>query len=101
MSALEISVVIVSWNSGESLPASFEALRRSAAAAGTRLEIVVVDNASADDSRSVATGAGADRIVENPLNAGYVVAASQGIALARGEWVMLANPDLTVSERFV
>jgi glycosyltransferase involved in cell wall biosynthesis/GT2 family glycosyltransferase len=49
----------------------------------------------------VAAAAGADTIVENTLNAGYVVAASQGIALARGTWVMLANPDLTVSEGFI
>lgn len=97
----EITVVIVSWNSAESLPASLGALRRSATAAGAPLEIVVVDNASADDSRRLVAEAGADAIVENPLNAGYVVAASQGIALARGTWIMLANPDLTVSEDFV
>jgi glycosyltransferase involved in cell wall biosynthesis/GT2 family glycosyltransferase len=97
----EITVVIVSWNSGESLLASLEALRRSAEAADAPLEIVVVDNASTDDSKNIAAKAGADTIVENPLNAGYVVAASQGIALARGTWVMLANPDLTVSQRFV
>lgn len=101
MTTTEITAVFVSWNSGASLPASLGALRRSAAAAGVVLEIVVVDNASADDSRALAGEAGADLIVENPLNAGYVVAASQGIALARGAWIMLANPDLTVSQDFV
>lgn len=101
MSAPELTVVVVCWNSGHSLPESFAALRRSAAAAGSELEIIVVDNASVDDSIIIAAEAGADAIVENPLNAGYVVAASQGLAIARGEWIMLANPDLTVSERFV
>lgn len=101
MSVPEITVVIVSWNSAESLPASLGALRESAAAANVPLEIVVVDNASADDSSRVAAKAGVDVMVQNPLNAGYVVAASQGIALARGTWIMLANPDLTVSENFV
>jgi glycosyltransferase involved in cell wall biosynthesis/GT2 family glycosyltransferase len=42
-----------------------------------------------------------DVVVENPLNAGFVVAASQGIALARSPWVLLANPDLRVDEAFV
>ncbi len=97
----EISAVIVSWNSGASLPTSLGALRRSASAAGAAVEIVVVDNASVDDSLRVAAEAGADRIVENPVNAGYVVAACQGISLARGTWVMLANPDLTVCDAFV
>jgi glycosyltransferase involved in cell wall biosynthesis/GT2 family glycosyltransferase len=100
-SSPDISVVIVSWNSAESLRASLGPLRRSAEAASASLEIVVVDNASADDSKRVAAEAGADRIVENSLNAGYVVAASQGIALARAPWIMLANPDLTVSDTFV
>jgi len=99
--APEITTVIVSWNSGASLAASLAALRRSAAAAGVTVEVVVVDNASGDDSKRLAAEAGADLIVENPLNAGYVVAASQGIALAHGTWIMLANPDLTVSEGFV
>ena len=101
MSAPEITVVIVSWNSRESLPASVGALRRSAAAVGMPLEIVVVDNASADDSRRLAAEAGVDIVVENGLNAGYVVAASQGIALAHGTWIMLANSDLIISEGFV
>lgn len=101
MSAPEITVVLVSWNSAESLPASLDALRRSAEVAGAELEIIVVDNASADDSSRLAAELGADLVVDNPLNAGYVVAASQGIALARGAWVMLANPDLTVSDDFV
>ena len=69
--------------------------------AGVELEIVVVDNASTDDSRRLATEADVDVIVENPLNAEYVVAASQGAALAHGTWVMFANPDLTVSKDFV
>jgi N-acetylglucosaminyl-diphospho-decaprenol L-rhamnosyltransferase len=81
--------------------ASLGALRRSAAAANAQLEMIVIDNASTDDSRRLAAESGADVIVENPINAGYVVAASQGIGLARAEWIMLANPDLTVSESFV
>ena len=101
MSTPQITAVIVSWNSGKSIASSLAALRRSAAVAGAPLEIIVVDNASVDGSRRLAAEAGADRVVENPLNAGYVVAASQGISLAQGAWVMLANPDLTVSDRFV
>jgi len=101
VSTPEITTVIVSWNSGAALPSSLGALRRSADAADAAIEVIVIDNGSADDSALVARNAGADLVVENPLNAGYVAAASQGIALANGPWVMLANPDLTVSEGFV
>ena len=66
MSAPEITAVIVSWNSAESLRTSLAALHRSADAGGARIEIVVIDNASADDSTGVAAEAGADLVVRNP-----------------------------------
>jgi glycosyltransferase involved in cell wall biosynthesis/GT2 family glycosyltransferase len=97
----KLTLVTVAWNSGELLPASVEAFRRSGEAAAAPTEVVVVDNASTDGSAGVARAAGADRVVENPLNVGFVVAASQGLALATSDWVLLANPDLVVSEAFV
>ena len=101
MSTPDISVAFVAWNSSGSLATSLEAVRRSAGIAGATLDIVVVDNDSADDSVLVAEAAGADRVVRNPRNVGYVAAACQGIAVSRAPWIMLANPDLTVSEGFV
>lgn len=97
----ELSAVFVSWNSGEALRTSIGALCRSAARASAPVEVVVVDNASTDDSVAVARAEGVDVLVENPLNAGYVVAASQGIARAQAPWIMLANPDLVVDDAFL
>ena len=97
----EITAVVVAWNSADSLAGCLRALRRSSEAADAPIEIVVVDNASHDESAKVAREAGADLVLENPLNVGFVVAASQAIALARSPWILLANPDLLVSEGFV
>ena len=97
----QLSLVVVAWNSAELLPVSIRAFRASAAAAGADVEVIVVDNASTDGSAALARALGADRVLENPLNAGFVVAASQGLALVRSEWVLLANPDLVVREPFV
>src|SRR4051794_39999862 len=101
MSSPELSVVVVSWNSGEGFAGCLDAVRRSAEHCAAAIEIVVVDNASADGSASAAREAGADVVVENPLNVGFVAACLQGLALARAPWLMLANPDLTVEEGFV
>ena len=101
MSAADLSAVFVTWNAGDAVVASVDALRRSAKAAGASLEVVVVDNASEAESRRLVAEARPDVLVENSLNAGYVVAASQGVARARGPWAMLVNPDLTVSEGFI
>lgn len=97
----QLTLVMVAWNSADLLAESIGAFRRSSDAAGILTEVVVIDNASRDGSADAARHAGADRVVENPLNVGFVVAASQGLALAGADWVLLANPDLVVSEPFV
>jgi GT2 family glycosyltransferase/SAM-dependent methyltransferase len=101
VSAPFLSAVLVSWDSASVLPSALEALRRSAEAAGEEVEIVVVDNASSDDSADTAHRAGAERVIENPVNAGFASAASQGLAVAKGEWILLLNPDVIVDEDFV
>lgn len=97
----ELSAVVVAWNSGPSLSTCLEALRASAAHAGWEVEIIVVDNGSADDSAERAGRAEAHVVVRNPLNAGYGVAAAQGMSLATGQWVLLLNPDVVVDAGFV
>jgi GT2 family glycosyltransferase len=91
----------VSWNSSEHLEECILALRQSEAQSTASVEIIVVDNASNDDSSTIAKTAGADLVVQNPINAGFAVAASQGIALARGAWIIMTNPDLVVDASFL
>lgn len=101
MTGAQISAVVVAWNSGESLVVCLEALRESAARAGASVELVVVDNGSSDDSASRARASGAHVLVRNPVNAGYGVAAAQGIARASAGWILLLNPDVVVARDFV
>jgi GT2 family glycosyltransferase len=96
-----LTAITVSWNSADSLRTCLGALRRSAEATGATLEIVVVDNASEDGSAAVAEEAGADVVLRNPLNAGFVQAAAQALEHSTGAWVLFLNPDLTVEEEFV
>jgi hypothetical protein len=98
--AADLSVALVGWNSAEALASCFDALAASAAAAGAQLDVVVVDNGSTDTTAEVAARAGA-RVIRNPLNAGFGVAASQALALARTELVLLVNPDVVVEVGFV
>lgn len=93
--------VIVSWNSADHLGECIQAIRRSEAKSETSVEVIVIDNASTDGSAEMAKSTGADVVIKNPINAGFAVAASQGIALARGQWIIMTNPDLLVDESFV
>lgn len=101
MTVPSISAVLVAWNAGDTLAACVESLRIAAVNAGTTLELVVVDNASDDGAVEAVAWSARDRVVRNPVNAGYGVAASQGLALATAPWVLLANPDLVVSPDFL
>jgi GT2 family glycosyltransferase len=101
MTAPAFSVVVIAWNSADALETCIGSLRESAAAAETPIEIVVVDNASSDASIDTAGRLGSDVVISNPLNAGYGVAAMQGLACATGRWALLVNPDVVVRRDFV
>lgn len=95
-----VSAVVVSWNAGSSLATCLDSLRESATRADVELQVVLVDNASSDGAvAALALGAG-DVVVGNPVNAGYGVAATQGLARAGAPWALLVNPDLVVDAAF-
>ncbi|HVF56479.1 MAG TPA: glycosyltransferase family 2 protein [Pyrinomonadaceae bacterium] len=98
----DLSIVIVNWNGGDLLRACVESI--AAAPPGVPFEIVVVDNASTDDSiarlRSVDFSAGrsdaALRIVENAENVGFSRANNQAIRSSDAPFVFVLNPDTEV-----
>jgi len=91
----EVSIVVVSWNTKELLArclASLEVERPVAA-----LEVIVVDNGSADASREmVAADFPQVKLIANPANRGFAAANNQGIAEAAGRYVFLLNSDTEV-----
>jgi len=89
-----LSVVIPSWNTRELLRECLASLAR--AQLGEH-EIIVVDNASADGSADmVARDFPAVRLQRNARNEGFAIGCNQGLALARGEWLLLLNADTRV-----
>ena len=101
MNAPAFSAVVVAWNSAEPLRDCVESLRAAERAADRKVEVVVVDNGSSDGSAACARELGVDIVVENPVNAGYGVAAAQGMARASASWALLLNPDVVVDRAFV
>lgn len=90
--SLQVSVCIVSWNVRDDLMACLESL--SQAAAGLRTEVIVVDNASSDDTVSVVRERFPEVIlICNTQNKGFAAAANQGLAAATGKYLLLLNPD--------
>ncbi|MDQ1521211.1 MAG: hypothetical protein QOI55_2284, partial [Actinomycetota bacterium] len=87
----DVRVGIVTWNTAECLIPCLDAL--PAALAGLDAEIVVVDNASSDESAAVAASYPSVRVVVNPENRGYAKAMNQALRGPDAEFVIALNPD--------
>jgi GT2 family glycosyltransferase len=65
-------------------------------------EVIVIDNASADGSAEAVVRAFPDvRVVKNMDNVGFARGCNQGMALARGAFILLLNSDAYVSDDVV
>jgi len=90
--ALELSIIVVTWNDGEVLAHCLRCLRESADA--PTYEVIVVDNASCDDTRGiVAANLPSAEVVLTGENLGFGGAANRGAAYARGQLLLFMNPD--------
>jgi len=94
---LKISVIIVSYNVYPFLDNCLRSVRQ--AMTGMEGEIIVVDNASVDRTpQLIKTHFPEVILISNLDNKGFAKANNQGIAIAKGEFVLLLNPDTVVSE---
>ena len=88
-----ISVVIPCLNEAEAIERCVASARSALEAAGLAGEVIVVDNGSNDGSGELAARAGAT-VVHEPRR-GYGSAYLSGFAAARGDYIVMADADLT------
>jgi N-acetylglucosaminyl-diphospho-decaprenol L-rhamnosyltransferase len=96
MSRVELSIVVVNYNTAHLLAPMFDAL--DAAARGLSTQVVVVDNASRDGSAALIRERWPQaELIANDSNVGFGRANNQAMARVRGEYVLLLNTDAFVS----
>lgn len=93
--AMLVSAVMVHYRAPELACRAAAALRSDCARAGFDCEVVVVDNGSEPEDRPLLE-ASSDRLVTPDGNLGYAGGLNRGIAEARGDRLLLANPDVMV-----
>jgi GT2 family glycosyltransferase len=94
-----VTAGIVTWNSARDLP---ECLACLAAQEYPRIELVAVDNASADESaQAIRNALPRSQIIQNRENRGYCAAHNQAIRAARGEYYLPLNPDVRLQPGYV
>ena len=87
----DLRVVVVTYSPGPCLATFLSSL---AEATTTPYTVVLADNGSVDGIPAAAAGPGV-RLLETGGNLGYGRAANLGASGATGEWVVVANPDVT------
>jgi len=93
----QLSIVIVNYNVSYFLDQCLHSVKK--ACQNIQAEIIVVDNASKDESIAMLQENHPDiSVIINEENVGFSKANNQGIKIAKGEWVLLLNPDTVVAE---
>jgi glycosyltransferase involved in cell wall biosynthesis len=88
-----VSVVIPCLNEAENIEVCVRAARTAIEQMNVSGEVLVVDNASEDNSAALAAEAGA-RVISEPRR-GYGSAYLAGFAASRGAYIVMADADLT------
>jgi N-acetylglucosaminyl-diphospho-decaprenol L-rhamnosyltransferase len=94
-----LSIVIVSYNVKYFLEQCLYSIQKATAACAIKVEVIVIDNCSTDDSIVYLQQKFTEVIfIGNQENVGYAKANNQGWRQAKGELVLFLNPDTIVSE---
>lgn len=92
---LDLTVCIVNWNTRNDLRRALESIYGCAAEA--QLEVIVVDNASSDDSpQMVRRDFPEARLIVNRGNRGFAGGNNEALRRARGRYCLLLNSDTVV-----
>lgn len=99
MSEILVSIGLVTWNSAEKLPATLAALKIQNY---RHIELIVVDNASADNSiaQTCAYFPNA-RIIKNKENRGFCGGHNQAICHSKGKYYLPLNPDVEMMPEYI
>ena len=94
-----VSIVVLNYNAGELLLNCIESIKKSSY---KNLEIIVVDNISTDKSQKICKEKHPDiKLIQNNKNFGYCEGNNIGIREAKGDYIIILNPDTIVESNWI
>jgi GT2 family glycosyltransferase len=93
-----VSIVIVNYNAGDLLR---RCLERVSTQSLKSFEVIIVDNASQDDSLQGIQSSDQLTILHNAENHGFAAAQNQGMQAGRGKYLMPLNFDIALTNSFL
>lgn len=88
---VDISAIVVNYNAGIFLRRCVHSLLNCPLA----IEVIVVDNASTDESVATVEGLENVRVIRNSNNAGFAAACNIGLGYSSANYLLFLNPDCT------
>jgi hypothetical protein len=94
-----VSVIVLNYNAGKLLLNCIESVKKSTY---KNLEIIVVDNISTDKSQETCKEKYPDiKLIQNDENFGYCEGNNIGIREAKGDYIIILNPDTIVESNWI
>jgi GT2 family glycosyltransferase len=91
-----VSIVLVTWNSAPYLRRCLEGITQQT---WRNVELIAVDNASSDGSAGMVAPLAA-HLIRNDSNRGFSAAVNEALRIARGDFVLLVNPDCYLTPEY-
>jgi GT2 family glycosyltransferase len=103
---IDLSIVIVSWNTKQITKDCLESINRSLTGANFKYEIVIVDNDSHDGSQELLTSMSKNKsnqlvYKQSGENLGFGRGNNLGVKIAKGKYILLLNTDMIVLNRAI
>ncbi len=99
---LAFSIIVPNWNGKPYLGRCLSSLLLSAKRTGLSYELIVVDDASTDESwQIVEERFPRVRLLRNETNSGFAASVNRGVVAAAGEIAVLINNDIIAKEGFL
>jgi GT2 family glycosyltransferase len=93
-----VTIIIVNYNSGHFLPQCLDSILAQSFDA---FEILVIDNASSDDSLESIEAYPAVKVIKNPKNVGFARGQNQGMRLSHAPYILTMNFDILLPPTFL
>lgn len=94
MRQIKLSIIIVNYNSGDFLSKCIDSIQLDQ----INYETIVVDNNSDDNSYQCVKNKNNIKLIRCGENGGYAKAANLGINSSKGEFILVANPDIVFDD---
>jgi glycosyltransferase involved in cell wall biosynthesis len=88
-----VSLIIPAYNEASGIAAVLDDALAALKLVGARTEVLVIDDASLDDTAQVVADHPGVRLLRNPVNLGYGHSLLRGVAAARGDLIAICDAD--------